>query len=647
MIIRRIIINNFKCYVGENIFDLNVTPDRNVILIGGINGGGKTSLSEAICLCLYGSKTNGAVMSEARYQEFLTEMWSTKTKENTMSVTMDVVMDDSNPPMELTVSRSFKRKGNKIVENLSLTKGGEDVEIIDREYWEYYIQQLIPSELSRYYFFDGEKIQKRLLDDDADDYMRTAIGDVTGITKKTVLANDLVELRRRLLRNDIKPATKKRIDGLEKRILELSELVESDKSAMEAINAEKTKLVEEQNSYIREYNRVVGMKSEKIKFLKQEYDGLDFDLTAISEQVTEYAYCRLPKVVMRGLIRDICDEAVLENESIYRGMIDGYISKTLDAWNGKVPGASVDDGFDIRTWLKQEVFHLGSEPSGPEAMAILDLTPSQIEDLRSQMDEDGSEGYFRTYLINRENLTIARDNLGKELSKARDESQADYEKMISNLDDRINELDQQMWTINGSIEARQDEIEKNRNHIIDEENKLVLNDRDKAVIENIDLVIETLHKRVDEEFRTKLVDFNNVLNEIYSILKNKKDMVSRVELKEDFNISMIGFDGTPINYRLISEGEKGILMYSIMYALVSLAKFNLPLIIDSPLGKMDSIHVDHLMSYLYPNMGNQVIILSHDREITPALVPKLDPVISKKYRLNPVGQPRIVEGYFE
>ena len=99
------------------------------------------------------------------------------------------------------------------------------------------------------------------------------------------------------------------------------------------------------------------------------------------------------------------------------------------------------------------------------------------------------------------------------------------------------------------------------------------------------------------------MDFNNVLNEIYSILKNKKDMVSRVELTEDFNISMIGFDGTPINYRLISEGEKGILMYSIMYALVSLAKFNLPLIIDSPLGKMDSIHVDHLMSYLYPNMG--------------------------------------------
>ena len=647
MIIRRIIINNFKCYVGENVFDLNVTPDRNVILIGGINGGGKTSLSEAICLCLYGSKTNGAVMSEVRYQEFLNEMWSAKTKENVMSVAMDVVLDDSNPPMELTVCRSFKRKGNKIIENLSLTKGGEDVEIIDREYWEYYIQQLIPSELSRYYFFDGEKIQKRLLDDDADEYIRTAIGDVTGITKKSVLANDLMELRRRLLRNDIKPATKKRIESLEKRILEISELVESDKSAIEALNEEKSKLIEERNTHTSEYNRVVGMKSEKIKSLKQEYDSLDFDLTAASEQVIEYAYCRLPRVIMRGLIRDMCDEAVLENESIYRGMIDGYISRTLDAWNGKVPGTSVNDGFDIRLWLKQEVFHLGSESRGPEAKAILDLTPTQVEDLRNQIDEDGSDGYFRTYLLNRENLTIARDNLGKELSKVRDESQANHNQMISSLDDRIKELDQQIWTINGSIEARQDEIEKNRNQIIDEENKLVLNDRDKAAIKNIDLVIETLHKRVDEEFRTKLVDFNDVLNEIYSILKNKKDMVNRVELTEDFNISMIGFDGTPINYHLISEGEKGILMYSIMYALVSLAKSNLPLIIDSPLGKMDSIHVDHLMSHLYPNIGNQVIILSHDREITPALVPKLDPVISKKYRLNPSGQPRVVEGYFE
>ena len=87
-------------------------------------------------------------------------------------------------------------------------------------------------------------------------------------------------------------------------------------------------------------------------------------------------------------------------------------------------------------------------------------------------------------------------------------------------------------------------------------------------------------------------------------------------------------------------------MYSVMYGLLNISNSKLPLIIDSPLGRMDSEHVDHLIKYLYPIFGNQVIILSHDREITVSTLPQLESVLSKTFILKN-QYPKVNLGYFE
>ena len=87
-------------------------------------------------------------------------------------------------------------------------------------------------------------------------------------------------------------------------------------------------------------------------------------------------------------------------------------------------------------------------------------------------------------------------------------------------------------------------------------------------------------------------------------------------------------------------------MYSIMYGIIQLTESKLPLVIDSPLGRMDSIHVKNLISELYPKIGSQVIILSHDREISRENYPLIEPVISKSYVLCN-KPPKVKEGYFK
>ena len=136
-------------------------------------------------------------------------------------------------------------------------------------------------------------------------------------------------------------------------------------------------------------------------------------------------------------------------------------------------------------------------------------------------------------------------------------------------------------------------------------------------------------------------------NEIYTELKNKSSMVKSITFSNRMDVELNGFDNEQVNVKTISEGEKGILMYSIIHGLHAMSGSNMPMIIDSPLGKMDTIHTNNLINNYYPIASEQVIILSHDREITRPILMNMIGKISHSYLLRSEEQPKIIEGYFE
>ncbi len=648
MIITGLRIVNFKNYPGFNEFNFSTTPGKNVILVGGMNGSGKTSLSEAIKFCLYGPKVNGNPMSDSKYQMYVSKMWSKHHTDESMYIEMDVELDDSEEGMRLTIRRSFTHRStenDKIIEQLSLTKDGKEVELIERNYWEYYIQHIIPAHISRYFFFDGEKIRDTIASNDSSNYLRTAIRDITGISKLDVLSTDLAEVRRHLLRNDIKPSVKKRMKALDERINSLESEVGKLNYDLSTLETEKTSIEFDIETMKTEYNRIIGIKNSERELAANNLKEITTELSAVSEKVYDFAYGPLIRLILKKILIETLDAADRENDSNNRNILNNYIKKKLNQIVPEMHNNGFSDNEIDRLVVFLESYLPIHTDDNQNMNAILDLTAGQINDLRAQI-EMGEEKYtFIKYLYERENLMFKKNKLERDASRYKDDVSTDFDEQLSTLMVKLETIKEKVSQKIGSIQAKNEDLEQARRELSREERSLILSDRDQHAVQNIDELMDLIRTRSDIASENGIQVFEKRLNEIYGRLKNKEDMVRYIHINPDYNITLEGYDSSEIDVEWISEGEKGILMYSVIYSLTGLSKSKLPIIIDSPLGRMDSIHVQNLIHELYPNISNQVIILSHDREITKNSLPIIEPIISRTYLLSS-GNPKVQEGYF-
>ena len=161
MKIKSIKIKNIGPYVGQNDFSLDISDSsKRMVLIGGKNGAGKTTLFNAIKICLYGCASYGFGTNNARYYEEIEKIINTdeKLEGGEASVMIDLLLDDGKENHTYTFDRSWKIKRKKMTETFRLLKDGKYISETEKSDFESFLLQIIPPNLFRFYFFDGEKI---------------------------------------------------------------------------------------------------------------------------------------------------------------------------------------------------------------------------------------------------------------------------------------------------------------------------------------------------------------------------------------------------------------------------------------------------------------------------------------------------------
>ena len=188
MVIKRLQLHNFGVYAGDNEFVFE--GDKPIVLIGGMNGRGKTTFLEAVLLALYGQSSFAYSESAYKtYSDYLRSFVNRGADDNTCSVTLEFE-NNSGFLENYVIRRVWDAEGKRTKEQITVHKDGEYNEFLTNN-WPLFVENILPSALSSFFFFDGEKIAE-LAVDRTNDRLKDSIISMLGISVLDALNNDII-----------------------------------------------------------------------------------------------------------------------------------------------------------------------------------------------------------------------------------------------------------------------------------------------------------------------------------------------------------------------------------------------------------------------------------------------------------------------
>lgn len=648
-------IRNFKNYFGFNRFDLTVSKEERIVLIGGENGSGKTTIQEAVRLCLFGKSMDDARMTEKEYSSYISSCLNKHAKatgENQISIILELTMDDDYPQFNLKISRNFIiDDGKPVREYLELTQSDQEVEMIDVEFWEDYIKSIIPPAASKYFFFDGEKVKDIVSSNNADDYIKEAVESISGLNVLRHLKNDIVVIKKRNIKAQLSSSEKEEIETLESELKFNQKSLERHKREISEIVESLKELKKRKLDIEDEMRRKTGIRDEEIRYLQKTITETETEVKELKSELNEFYRDVLPFAICRKQLEMLQKSVESEKRLMVLKEAHGLLNKEIELKRNLIEKdieALAFGRIDVESLLELVLKHLIPESTDEDLKNIQYLSEEQMLGLQNKFEEVMGARAFkekvkkldliqgRLQKNKRKQKGIINNDINGEYSKSID----DIVSKITRLEVRIEEMSTEEETISQNIKIIEDKI-------LDIEKDKVLETfyQEKNLL--LDNLITNIDHRIESNVSRCIELLENRINSIYRKIMHKEDMVEKIIFSEQgFKLRLIGFDGAEVDRKKLSEGEKGLLALSVQYGLSQISERRLPIIVDSPLGRMDSFHVNKILTEFYPNAGDQVIILSHDREITPELRGMMSDKIASTYLLSLSDKNKISKGYF-
>lgn len=196
--ITNILIENLGPYVDENVLTFDVTDmSRNVVLIGGKNGAGKTTLFNSIKIGLYGCRAYGFESENAKYLEIISNLINSKAKlmrTGVARIVISILMEDGKDDFLYRFERSWKLSTKQLREELRIYRNDILLNETEKSDFQSYLMQLIPPDLFRFYFFDGESISGFVFNGVRNSDFRNAFLKLCGLDTMDIIHENLLRL---------------------------------------------------------------------------------------------------------------------------------------------------------------------------------------------------------------------------------------------------------------------------------------------------------------------------------------------------------------------------------------------------------------------------------------------------------------------
>lgn len=651
MIFESLYLRNLGVFRGEHKVQLGpVGKGRPIVLIGALNGAGKTTIIESLQLALYGRRSSFGWRGASSYSQYLIELRNRDSRKNEPTIVEILIRLNVNRTLrirrEWTYSNSAPRECVSVFVN-----GDANPDLVLSESWDDEVEKLLPARLAELFLFDGEKIERLADPAKSADVLRTAISALLGLDLIDHLISDLELLR---YRQKQKTMSAVELD----RVTAINEQLHATRMRLEAIRAEErnaeTDITEVQSSQTRLetiMHSSGGNRYKQREALAAEHGTLLEKRRHLEDALRTLASGPLPLALVTPSLGELLTDARV-NSGRLPAEAARRLTSTLESLREFVDAEKLATTAKSRLIrrINQEIAAITENYVGDPGINWEGVS-ANVEQLLTegltQLQEVTRQHVFLLGETN-ERLLAIEDHLRKtpEADQLAEllRQQGANEARLAALAQRAADLRAQRL----ACERVLSELAKDRFSALE------------AVVDSNDASRTAAYcsRSIASlgEFRKRLVDMRRAtLEELildsFKRLIRKKDLIGRVTLDpQTMSLTLETHGGEPMTPQQLSAGERQLLAVSTLWALARATGRPIPIVIDTPLGRLDGSHRRNIVSWYFPEAAEQMILLSTDTEVTRKYSDILDRAITHRYLLqydSDAKSSSFRHGYFE
>lgn len=643
MYIKNLELYNFRIYKGLNRISLEPHSDKNIIVVSGLNGFGKTTFLMSLVWCLYGKTMQKVdaiydkeISDKGSYPKYIANCLNRKARSEGetkfyVKVTIaDVKICDISCEVEIT--RSYDTQKDEYLD-IRLANDGlqQMINFSEKNTSEIFIRDFImPDAIAKFFFFDAEKITS-LADVTRKEHSQNlsmAYSEVLGIKKYEDLKKDLETKLDTYRKNSAKEEDKKKlnnnshsikdveldIETLTNHIEQLREEISPRRKEIEDITTKlikegATKSTEEIASLRSTAESLQQEKQKQQDNLKNLYNYVPFaiageHLKLINEQVEKERTLTDQKFRHQDVeekIRKIRQD-IEDGKKVVPFSID---INTQDYYNKQIEQLIKKYFYHTSTDLDENMttLHAFSENQERELKQLIDTVKScrrQFTEIHRQYTKAKQE-YERICREMREAERMGESEIIADLRQKRDLFNDEISQKEQEIGASTQRIEQQKETLK-KLRQEQASIRKQIDDAADYTRK------EKKVVELVGILNEFIGQFKQQ--KKELLE-EKMLKTLQQLL-HKQNFVQKVEVdilsSECIDIKLYKEDGNNIDLAGLSMGERQLYASSLLSSLVAESGIDFPVFIDSPMQKLDKDHSDNIVKYFYPSISKQVVI---------------------------------------
>lgn len=687
----KININNFRQYYRNVEFELSTEGEKNIVLIGGQNGYGKTNFLISIVWCLYGDKISQIdehfkkeIQKEKNYAQFMKQSinW-TAQKEGLHSFSVSILIEeitfsDIGEFDKVLITRTMNTLNSE--ETLSITNPLSNQEIFDNDQdkFNFINDCIIPIDAAKFVFFDAEKIAEiaNLSIKEEGSFINDALGKILGLENYETLKDDIEVYINTLKKEGANKNLQEQIINRE-RSIELNNL---DIQRLEEESAEKEKEIYELKKEIRKLDSLISQSSSRTNpdfdrdLILSEIENLETAESELSDRISELGEI-IPFAILSGKLEEVQSYIFMQEENqLHRksrtenmerieNFIELLFNKPPEPENSTM-------SFRDKSFYYEKAKRISNE---------LYVDSNRFQELEFEHDLNNAEKnliFEAIKLVNMQSANQIQDKIEAynkilsqktELTKRLNKIDANLEDDIileyitkkEDIEHKISDNNRSIGSNNQQITKLKNDIKRFNQELVVFRNKVEINNQNQFKIKEAEKYIEIINLFLEDQKNSHRVRLEkNILKELKRLMHKLSDNENRGRFIEDVTITILASgqgmmvklldqDDKEIRKESLSSGEKQIYISCLIKAILSEAIQELPIFIDTPLGRLDEEHRDSLTKMYYPKLSEQVVLFSTNSEITPKRYKDISQYISKSYLLVNDGlNTNLKQGYF-